>query len=146
MIGRRRLLGASVMAGVLGTTAAGDAEAGNVQQRSARDDEELGRVRRAIEEVRDAIREERRAREFVELGAVRRAQQAFLSANGKLPDFIEVGMDVWFGVHDWHIRWQQPLAIGRDLSGRYTIKLMETTVILRADAPASFMGIAFDNR
>jgi malate synthase len=142
MIGRRRLLGAGMMAGVLGTVPAGDAEAGGLQ-RPARDDEELERVRRAVEEVRDAIRQER---QFVELSAVRNAQQTFLRTNGKLPDFLEVGMDIWFGLHDWHVRWQQPLAIGRDIAGRYTIKVMDTTIILRPEAAGNFVGIPYDNR
>jgi hypothetical protein len=49
-------------------------------------------------------------------------------------------------VHDWHIRYDQPLVLGRTGDGRYTIKLLETTVILRAEAAPGFIGLPFDNR
>jgi hypothetical protein len=144
MIGRRRMLGAGMIAGMVGSVGGRDAEAAPLEQRPSRDDDqEMGLVRRAVEEVRDAILRER---QFVELTAVRNAQQMFLRTNGKLPDMIEVGMDVWFGVHDWHVRWQQPLVAGRDAGGRYIIKLMDTTVVLRPETPATFVGIPFDNR
>ena len=137
MIGRRRMLGTGALGLAGALTAATDADAGQ------RPDVDLERVVRAIGELRDALREQRA---FGEIGAVRTAQQTFMRTNGKLPDYVEVGMDVWFAVHDWHVRWQLPPAIGRDPAGRYTIRLMETTVILRLDAQPGFVGIPYDNR
>jgi hypothetical protein len=57
-----------------------------------------------------------------------------------------VGGDVWFAVHDWHVRWQQPLTVGRDPLGRYTIVLNQTAVIMRPDSLANFVGIPYDNK
>ena len=59
---------------------------------------------------------------------------------------IDAGTDVWFAVHDWHVRWQQPIAIGRDPLNRYTIVLNETAVVLRPDSLPSFLGIPYDNK
>jgi hypothetical protein len=135
---RRRLLGTGVAAGVIGALGAGTAA--SEQQR---DNQDAERVARVLEQLRDAVREQRA---FDELAAVRSSQQTFLRANGKLPDFIEIGMEVWFGVYDWHIRWQVPPVIGRDMNGRHTIKLMDTTLILRPETVGSFVGIPYDNR
>jgi hypothetical protein len=87
----------------------------------------------------------RNERLFTELIAVREAQVRFLAANGKFPDFIEVGTDVWWALHDWHIRWQQPITLGRDAIGRYTILLMQTIVIMRPDMKDS-IGLPYDNK
>jgi hypothetical protein len=84
--------------------------------------------------------------EAAEIAAVRDAQKTFLRANGKFPDFIDVGLDVWLAAHDWHVRWQQPLSLGRDAQGRYTVTLLGTTLVMRIDATANFVGIPYDGR
>lgn len=83
---------------------------------------------------------------FSDIGPIRDSQKTYLRANGKLPDFIEVGADLWFAVYDWHVRWQQSLAIGRDGNGRHTIVLLLTTLILRADLAANFISLPYDNK
>ena len=60
--------------------------------------------------------------------------------------FIDVGIDVWFRVYDWHLKWQQPLQIGRDTSGRYTMAVMATTLVMRPDVPPNFVSIPYDNK
>jgi hypothetical protein len=66
---------------------------------------------------------------------------------GKFPDYIDVGIDVWQQVYDWHVRYRQPLNIGRNAEGRYTIVLMTTTVVMRADLNAgSYIGLPYDSR
>ena len=61
-------------------------------------------------------------------------------------DFIEVGTDVWQQVYDWHVRFQQPIAIGRTPEGRYSIILIATNLVMRPDMAPGFIGIAYDNR
>jgi hypothetical protein len=98
---------------------------------------------RAVEDVAAAVRADRT---FTDIAPVRAKQLDFLRAQGKFPDFIEVGVDVWFAVHDWHVKHLQPITIGRDAGGRYTITLMNTTVIMRPEVPPIFVGTAYDNR
>ena len=81
---------------------------------------------------------------FTDIKRIRRPEGA-LRINNKLPDFIEVGVDVWFSVHDWHIKWQQPMTLGRDAGGRYTVVLLSTVMILRADMVPGYIGLPFDN-
>ena len=142
MIGRRRLLGAGLAAGVAAAISEAPGHAAAPAAAALqRGDPDTERVARVLEQIRDTLRAERL---FDELAAIRTAQQTYLRSNGKLPDFIEVGMGVWFGVYDWHVRWQQPAVVGRDASNRYTIRVLETAVILRPEAVDNFVGIPYD--
>ena len=126
---------------VLGVLAADRAEPA-VDAAAQRQSENMTEVTDAIDKLRQELRNERL---FTEITAVREAQVRFLAANGKFPDFIEVGTDVWWALHDWHIRWQQPITLGRDAIGRYTILLMQTIVIMRPDMKDS-IGLPYDNK
>lgn len=137
MMARRDLVTGSVLLGALASPA--PAAAAEVQV----DVQSTERIVKALAELRDAVHDQR---EFAELIPLRQAQKQYLRVNGKLPDYLEVGADVWFNAHDWHVRWQQPLAVGRDLQGRSTIMLNQTTIIMRTDVANSFVGLPYDNR
>ena len=140
MIPRRRFIGtSSTLAGVLGILPEEDAEA---QTTSAQ--RRVPELRPVVDALDRMALELRQQRTFSDLVLVRDAQKAFLKANGKLPDFIEVGATIWFAIHDWHVKWQQPINLGRDASNRYTILLLGTLVILRPDMPDIFMGLPYD--
>jgi hypothetical protein len=158
MIPRRGLLGSaalSLIGVVMGTAPAqGSADDGAVGGSNGAGVGTGGGLQpaseRGLEQIADAIAqlrvEVRTQHEFTELVAIREAQKQFLRANAKLPDFIEVGSDLWFAVHDWHVRWQQPLTLGRDGLGRYTVLLNPTTVIMRSDTVANFISQPYDNK
>ena len=63
----------------------------------------------ALKEIRMTIAA---GESFAEILPVRSRQLDFLKAQGRFPDFIDVGADVWYAVHDWHVRLQQPLVLG----------------------------------
>ena len=136
MIDRRQLLEGGLMGGVAGAFAGGGAA-----QRG--DGREAAEVVKAIDDLREEFR---RQRQFTEIASIREAQLTFLRANNKLPDYIEVGADLWFAAYDWHVRWQQPLTISRDATGRTTLLLLATQLILRPDAQGNFMSLPYDNR
>src|SRR5262245_1693861 len=141
---RRELIGSGVLGGgILGglLTAVG-ADAAEAGQSAASNREEAQLITRAIDQLRTELRSQRI---FSELAAIRDLQLRYLVANGKFPDFLEVGTDVWFQVHDWHIRWNQPLNLRRDIQNRPTILLMQTTIILRPELK-EFIGIPYDNK
>lgn len=139
MIRRRELLGGTVLGGLLGGTPEANAAAGDPQDRM-----DFSGVVRALDELRSTLRTNR---DFPEIAQVRDAQKQFLRQQGKLPDFIEVGIDIWFDAYDWHIRNQLLPTLGRDAAGRYTIALMDTVLIMRPDFPqARYVGPPFDNR
>jgi hypothetical protein len=129
MLSRRDLLSSAVV---------GRAAAPEAGQSSDRSNQEIVQ---ALKDLRSAITA---PQSFPEIARVRTKQIEFLRGQGKFPDFIEVGIDTWFGVYDWHVRHLQPIALGRDPSGRYTIALLTTTLILRVDAEQNFIGVPFD--
>ena len=135
MIGRREMLEGGLLGGVAGAFAGGGAQRGD--SREALD------IVKAIDELREELR---RQRQFSEIDTIRAAQLTFLRANGKLPDYIDVSPDLWFAAHDWHIRWQQPLNISQDATGRLTLLLLSTQLVLRPDAQGNFMSLPYDNR
>lgn len=136
MIERRQLL---TMSGLLGALAPdGDAAAGQQLSPQATQD-----IVNAIKDVRTTLAAES---SFAEIAPVRAKQLDYLKANGKFPDFIDVGSDVWYAVHDWHVRLQQTLVFGRDTVGRYTLMLGFTALVLRPEAVVTFISTPYDNR
>jgi len=140
MIDRRELLTLGGVLGALGPTGSPDEGVGAGQQVS---DRQVQDVVNAIKELGSRIAQ---LQSFGEIAGVRKSQYDYLRANGKFPDFIDIGLDVWAAIYDWHVRMQQPLVLGRDAGGRYTMMLTFTTLVLRQDAVPAFIGIPYDNR
>ena len=142
MVNRRAMITGTALGGVLSALAdPAAAEAAGVQQ--AVDSRATEDVAKAIQSLRDEVA---RQYTFWEIAAVRDQIRAFVRLNGKFPDYIDVGTDVWQQVHDWHVRFQQPTTIGRLADGRYSIKLMATVVVMRPDVAPAFIGMPYDNR
>ena len=137
---RRDLLSGGTLGALLGSAVVPSSAAQASGQAS---DRAIDRVAEAVGELRAELRDQR---QFTEIAPIRAAQKTYLRSNGKLPDFMEVGSDVWFQVYDWHVRWQHPLEQGRDAQGRLTLAMNGTLVILRADALANFVGLPYDAR
>jgi hypothetical protein len=136
MIARRELLSGAAFGGLLG----GDTAQAGAQQ----DRVDLSGVVKAIDQLRATLVGERT---FPEIADVRDRQKQYLRQQGKLPDFIEVGVDVWFDAYDWHVRTRQPPTVGRDPIGRYTLELMGSVLIMRPDLPSPrYIGAPYDNR
>jgi hypothetical protein len=140
MIDRRQLLTVGGLLGALSTDSPDEGVASAVGQMSDRNIQDLVN---AIKSVTTAITSEQ---SNLEILPVRKSQTEFLRANGKFPDFIDVGVDAWTAVYDWHVRMQQPLVLGRDATGRYTLMLGFTALVLKPDAVPGLIGIPYDNR
>jgi hypothetical protein len=140
MIDRRQLFTVGGLLGALAPTGGGDAAYGAGQLLSPQAAQDLIS---AIKDIRLAIAAES---SFAEILPVRSRQLDYLKAQGKFPDFIDVGPDIWYAVHDWHVRLQQPLMLGRDATGRYTLMLGFTALVLRPDVVPTFISTPYDNR
>jgi len=148
MVSRRTVLHGPAFGGLLAALAPpAEAEAGAPaapQRETEQAIQEGSRaLAKAVQDLRDEIK---RQDDFWELGPLRDPIKMFLRTTGKFPDYIEVGIDVWQQVYDWHVRYQQPLTVGRNAEGRYTIMLMGTMVVMRVETSLGFVGIPFDNR
>ena len=145
MIPRRNLVTGGLVGGVLGALGGGDVADAAPAATPGVDvtDEMVAKIVVAIAGLRSEVQA---LKAFPEITPVRDAQLSHLRTNGKFPDYIEVGTTIWFAVHDWHIRWQQPLTLGRDNVGRYTLVFGQTVLIMRTDAIPTFMGVPYDSR
>jgi hypothetical protein len=140
MLARRRMLGTTLFGGLLSVTIPAASEAGDQTS-----DRQVMEVVDALREIRKALESQPQA-SFAEIAGVRQKQVDYLKATNKFPDFIDVGLDVWFAVHDWHIKHLQQMVLGRDSSGRYTITLLSTQLVMRPDLVPSFISAPYDNR
>jgi hypothetical protein len=141
MIDRRQLL---TVGGLLGALApAGETTASGVGQMSER---AAADVVTALQKISSAITTVAAQASFDSIVPLRTRQTDYLRANGKFPDFIDVSVDVWMAAYDWHVRFQQPLTVGRDVTGRYTLMLGFTALVLRPDAASTFVSAPYDNR
>lgn len=141
MMERRNLVGGGFLAGAAALLA-DPAPAAAAAQRV--DDNNSEAVASAIDELKVLL--QRQLAVSPELERIREQQRIFLKANQKFPDFIEVGIDVWEDLHDWHVRHRQPLAMSRTAEGRYVMTVMFTTLVLRPDQAGNYVGFAFDTR
>jgi hypothetical protein len=154
MLARRRMLGTTLFGGLLGSAipaavsarsrAAAEAEAGPSEQGTQMSDSQVTKIVDALKDVSRAIEAPPRA--FVEILPIRQKQMDYLRSTNKFPDFIDVGLDVWFAVHDWHVRHLQQPALGRDANGRYTISVMGTQLVMRPDLVPGFISAPYDSR
>ena len=134
---RRNLVGGGMLAGAAALLA--DPGPGARAQ-----DKEEGATARAIDSLKESL--ERQGAVSPELERIRQEQRVFLKSNHKFPDFIEIGIDVWEKVYDWHVRHQQPMTAARAADGRYVMTVMFTTLILRPDQASNYVGYGFDAR
>ena len=137
---RRHLVSGGLLAGLAATFGFPAAAAGAQQCR----DEGDQRVAAAVDELRKVV--DQRLEVSPELARIREQQRLFMRANQKFPDYIEVGLGVWFSVYDWYVRHQRAVTIGRTTDGRYTMPVMETLLLLRPEQAESFVGFGFDAR
>ncbi|MGE0040992.1 MAG: hypothetical protein AB7H88_16315 [Vicinamibacterales bacterium] len=70
----------------------------------------------------------------------------FLRANGKFPEYCDVGVTVFQELYDWHVRFQQPLTSGRTPDGRYALVFQYTQMILRPESEPTYIGLPYDQR
>jgi hypothetical protein len=137
---RRHLVSGGLLAGLAGAFGFPSAAVGAQQRR----DEGNDRTAAAVDELRKVV--DRGLDVSAELAKIREQQRLFMRANQKFPDYIEVGLGVWYSVYDWYVRHQRAVTIGRTTDGRYTMPVMETLLLLRPEQAESLVGFGFDAR
>ena len=137
---------AASLGALLGSTNAGVAVAGAASQSSPQSTEA---VARAIDALRASLERQQNSTELgpsPEITQIRRQQRTFLQANHKFPDFIDVGIEVWERIYDWHVKNQQPLRVARTQDGRYGLTFMFTTLVLRDEQTAGYVSFGYDRQ
>jgi hypothetical protein len=131
MVDRRNLVRGGLVAGMASMVTAEEAVA-----------QDTTAIIVAIEQVRGLL--ERQLEAGPAIGLVRAQQRQWMRSSQKFPDFIEIGIGIWEALHDWHVRFQQPLNVSRAADGRYVMAFHFTTLILRTDVDPGYVGPAFD--
>jgi hypothetical protein len=144
MVARRQVVGGSLLTGLAALMLPAPATAA-VQERGDRNDRE---VADAIDKLRAEIvrTQECGIGPCSAIASIRMHQNNFLKSNQKFPDFIDVGVEIWEAVYDWHVKNNQPITTTRLPDGRYGIAFMFTTVVLRPDNTANFISFGYDAR
>ena len=142
MIERRDVIGSGLVAGLAALVAPGHVEAA-----PQRDGDDVQAVVNAVNNLRSTVRDQfeaTRTAPWRGVGVIRAHQRQWLRSQQKYPDFIEVGVDVWESLHDWHVHYQQPINMARMTDGRYAMVFMFTTVLLRPELPPEYVGLPYD--
>jgi hypothetical protein len=140
MVERRAVVGGGLVAGLtalMGESAAAAAVDDDPQQISG----SIERLRKTFESQFD----QRYTSLWQGISRIRQQQRSWMRSTQKFPDFIEIGLDIWDNVHDWHVAHLQPLSMGRAADGRYTMVFMFTTLILRPEQALDYVGFPFDS-
>ena len=146
MVSRREVIGGLVGAAVAPTAAMGSipataARAGEPQ------DEAAEKVQQALSSVRAELEKHRQTAFTHQSDAVRTLRDAMrlhLRSHRRFPAYIDVGWGVWVDVYDWHVGTYQQLAVSRLADGRYTLRLMQTTLVLRPDVEDNYVSTPYD--
>jgi hypothetical protein len=137
MISRREV----VTAGVLGTLAGSNVEA-------AQDDAGIIRalkdIHAELEKMAGVVDTSTRVTTGSFLTDIRQRFTTHLRSSGKFPDFMEIGIEPFYEVYDWHVRHQQPIQITRISEQRFAIQWMYTQLIMRYEQDPKFLGVPFD--
>lgn len=140
MLERRNVIGSGLVAGVAGLLGGGPVDAAQGKEDDGAVADAVDRLRRTVEQQFDACA----LGPCPHIDAVRRQQRTFLKTTQKYPEYIEVGIDVWESVYDWHVKHQQPVQAGRAADGRYMMLFMFTNLLLRPDQAPTYVGYGFD--
>ena len=77
---------------------------------------------------------------------LREVYTLFWRTNGKFPEFVEVGTDVFYDIYDYHVKQRLPIPVNRLNDGRMTITFMYTQLLVRIDQAGTYIGVPFDRQ
>jgi hypothetical protein len=69
---------------------------------------------------------------------------SFLRGNGKFPDFMDIGIAIFWDLYDWHIKNRLPLVVTRGPDGRYWMQFLFSTMVLRPEVDPGHIGVPVD--
>ena len=147
MISRRDVVTASVLGTLAGSTADLSAETSAAKVEAAQDDagiiRALNQIDQELERLNGVVDGTTRVTSGY-LGEIRGRFTTHLRAAGKFPEYMEIGIEPFYEVYDWHVRHQQQIQITRIAEQRFAIQWMFTQLILRYEQDPKHLGIPFD--
>ena len=140
MVERRGVIGGGLAAGLGALFGSEAAPGAQTVQRAVPTDGDA-ETAKAVETLRVMLEHRHESQDIMQ---IRSQQRTFLKTNQKFPDFIDVGIDVWERLHDWHIKNRQPLTVLRTNDGHYGMPFMATTLLLRTEQTAGYISWGYD--
>lgn len=106
----------------------------------------LGGIDNSIDEFKSTVDSGLRGNSmnFGGVGLVKNELQRYLKQSGKFPEYIDIGVSIFFDVYDWHVRNQQQIQISRLADQRMSIQFMFTQLILRWENAENYISQAYD--
>lgn len=143
MLSRRELITAGVAGGV---AARADVPPSHSTEAQPGEREALLQIGRSVDTVNGSLQRGLLSNSlaFGFVGKLRDSMELFFKGNAKFPDFIDVGFDVFMDIYDWHIKNRQQLVVTRGIDNRYWMQFMFTTLLLRQEVDASYIGPPYD--
>ena len=142
MVERRDVIGGGLAAGLAALFGDDAAQGAQTTQRTVPTDDDAATAK-ALDALRVMLEHRHESQDIMQ---IRSQQRTFLRANQQFPDFIDVGIDVWERLHDWHIKNRQPLIIVRTNDGLYSMPFMATTLVLRHEQAENYISWGYDAR
>jgi len=145
MISRREMVTAGVL-GTLATTAAPEPAAAQDSELRQTMREGLSKIEGSIDATRTVL-DRGLLGPNVDAGSISRIRGSLtlhVRSAGKFPDFMEIGMNLFYDVYDWHIRYQQQIQVIRIAEQRFAIQFMFTQLVVRWEMDANYMGVPYD--
>lgn len=138
----RRDMLATGLLGTLAPTGAGEMQ--NTGETILRDG--LSRLDTSVDEFRGSVDQGLRGNSmnFGGVSSVKNELHRYLKSYGKFPEYLDIGVTIFFDIYDWHVRSQQQIQISRLADQRMTIQFMFTQLVLRWENTESFVGTAYD--
>ena len=141
MMNRRDMLSAGLLGGL---APAGE---GAVQDQSdvvLRDG--LRNLDSSIDEFRDRLEGSLRGNSmnYGGVAQVKNEVMRYLKASGRFPEYLDIGVALFFDIYDWHVRNQQQIQIARIADQRMAIQFMFTQLVLRWENAEGYIGQAYD--
>jgi hypothetical protein len=137
---RREVMTAGVIGPLASTTAPARTEAMDDLDRVV---SEVRAVQLSVQRLNTSITEAARVTAGA-LADLRERFAVYLRTTGRFPEYIDVGVDVFYEAYDWHVRHQQPLQVSRQAGSRLALVFMYTQLVLRPEQERGFIGIPYD--
>jgi len=140
MISRREVMTASVFG-----MAANPSAIAEIQTEAAALREGLSSVKDALKDLQISMDQGLRGNSmnFGNVGQVRSTIEKFAKTSGRFPEFLDIGLGVFYDIYDWHVRHNQQIQISRVAENRIMIIFMFTQLIMRWENDSNYIGVPY---
>ena len=142
MISRREMVTAGVF-GTLATANSTGAEQSAAETQVIKDG--FKNVEDAIDDLKSSTDQGLRGNSmnFGNVGNLKNTIYKYAKTSGKFPDYVDIGLDVFYDVYDWHIRHNQQIQLARVADQRVMILFMFTQCLLRWENDGNYVGTPY---